>query len=146
MNRMTDDLAEWPSDFDVDAAVRAAADDAADDGELVAVSDDEEATLATGIISHHLRTGVVSGGHVYAYDDSSFRPPFTDQYWVRVALYDRQGRRVYLGPFRDKGQSTGYGTKLHTEIVRDDGRLAARALVLWKGVNSGTHWDNWDPR
>ena len=107
------------------------------------MAENEQAMLATGITSHVLKCRMQSGNRFYINDLSSFRTPHTDQYQVRVALYNAQGSRVYLGPFRDKGSGTGYNTLLHTEAVWDNQNLTARSLVLWRSANGGPVWTNW---
>ena len=134
---------EWPDDFDEAAAEALAASDHDDIGVLEEAGGEDLAVLATGIISHQLRCALRSGNRYFVNDNSSFRVPHTDEYLVRVALYNRQGQRVYLGPFRNKGTATGYHTLLHTEAVWDDSRITHRALVLWRAVNGGSVWNNW---
>lgn len=134
---------EWPADFDEEQAVELALADDDDPGGMEAAGDDDESVLATGIISHQLRCRLRSGSRYFINDNSSFRVPHTDEYLARVALFNRRGQRVYLGPFRNKGTANGYRTLLHTEAVWDDGRITHRALVLWRSVNGGTVWTNW---
>jgi len=133
---------DWPDGFDEDQAIEAALKDDAE-GELAPFDEDDATTLATGIISHQLRCRLRSGAREYINDNSSFRVPHTDEYLVRVALYNASGARVYLGPFRSKGTANGYRTLPHTEAVWDDRRLTRRALVLWKSVNGGSVWSSW---
>lgn len=140
---MSDMKESSPVDRNDEQAVAQALTDDVNEGQLQAVAEDEQALLAAGITSHVLRCGLRSANRVYINDLSSFKTPHTDQYQVRVALYNAQGERVYLGPFRDKGSGTGYNTLLHTEAVWDDHRLTARSLVLWRSVNGGTLWTNW---
>lgn len=135
---------EWPVDFDEEAAAQLAISDEADQGELESAGEEDASVLVTGIISHQLRCALSSGSRYFINDNSSFRVPHTDQYLARVALFNRQGARVYLGPFRDKGTANGYRTLLHTEAVWDDGRITYRGLVVWRSVNGGNVWTSWD--
>jgi hypothetical protein len=107
------------------------------ESELDAVDEGDVGIEVSGITSHQVRCGSTVA------DMSSFRPRFTDQYLVRVALFDAQGRRVYLGRFVDKGTANAYKTLLHTEYVRDPQHLTHRALVIWKAVNAGTFESSW---
>ena len=141
----TENETEWPESFDEAQAIEdALADD--EGGELEPVADDDPVVIdATGILSHILRTGIrdpKSGDH-YVVDSSTFRTPFSDQYLVRLALYDRAGRRVYLSPFLDKGAAGPAKTIPHTFPVWDRSRIVKRSLVLWKSVNGGSVWTHW---
>ena len=140
---ISEEIGLWPSEFDEPDAERLALADETDLGDFEPANETDPADLATAIISHQLRIGLKSGTRYYINDNSSFRAPHTDQYQARVALYNRAGARVYLGPFRDKGGSTGYGTLLHTEAVWDSSRVTYRSLVLWRSVNGGSVWTNW---
>lgn len=134
---------QWPDNFDEEAAAHLALEDSDDPGELAAMDEHQEVAFATGITSHQLRCRQRHGSRYFINDNSSFAVPHTDEYLVRVALFNRQGARVYLGPFRSKGTANGYRTLLHTEAVWDDGHLTHRSLVLWKSVNGRDVWNDW---
>ncbi len=144
-----DTPAASPDAFDEASAVASAIADADDKGELEWAPDLADSDIDDGVVgsspitSHVLVTAIKYGNRYYINDKSSFKSPHTDQYECRVALYNKGGIRVYLGPWRAKGGGNGYNTLLHTEAVWDDGRLTRKSLVLWRSVNAQEVWTNW---
>jgi hypothetical protein len=71
---------------------------------------------------------------------STFLPPATtDAVWTRVAFFDRNGVRLVLSNWLNKGSGNPYRTVIQSWYY--DNERAVRAVVLWH--ENGTTWNRW---
>jgi hypothetical protein len=96
---------------------------------------------ASGVTSH-----VLTCRGTIARSQSTFRAPTTGWLYMRVGYFDRQGVRLWLSPWVNKGSMNALTTKTHVEAWNFAPRIVARAVVVsrfptWTD-SDGSMWAN----